>query len=136
MQVPIEDIIKSMNIRFRLDQPNFEFDRVKFLEALDTQLNVFLTVKAMGRSHLSQPYLFEDFKESINEIKKIYDALSLLRQVTHGGKLTLALWNIFFLRYVVPLRTELFPEIQKKIQEYHDSKPRKTLGNGSTITNG
>lgn len=102
----------------KMDQPNFEFDRPAFIDKMKA---IFFS-KVIDYSISRRMYTYPDFLKSVNEIKLLWDTISLVKELTHGKPLTVQLWKLFFSKVIVPYRTELFPELQEKIQKHNESK--------------
>lgn len=97
---------------FRMDQPNYEFNRVEFIKAFGEEFrnDVKTLFEATGRA---LPYLI--FKDTVKVYQKKFNDISFTKK---GKNLSQGLWKVFYKLHVVPLRTRLYPESQERILEF------------------
>lgn len=97
---------------FRMDQPNYEFNRIEFIKAFGEEFrkDVKTLFEATGRA---LPYLI--FKDTVKAYQKKFNDISFTKK---GKNLSPGLWKVFYKLHVVPVRADLYPESQKRIQEF------------------
>lgn len=105
--------------RLKMDQPNYEFDRPDFISSMSAIFKGKLVDYARKREGA---YLYPDFNKSVREIKLLWDTISQVKELTHGKPITLQLWKLFFSKTIVPVRKELFPLLQERIEKHHEEK--------------
>ena len=94
--------------KFKMDQPNFEFNREDFVKAFGEDFKSCITnPKVFG---VNPPY--DKFKLTLKTYEVKFNTISSLKS---GRPLTKGLWNAFYAIWVIPLRGELFPELNQKI---------------------
>lgn len=100
---------------FRMGQPNYEFNRVEFVKEFGKEFReeVNTLSKAFEDSGKKMPYLW--FKDLVKTYNKKFNDISFAKP---GKNLSKGLWNTFYKLHIVPLRSELFPESQKRIEDY------------------
>lgn len=96
--------------QFKLDQENYEFNREDFLK----ELNNYLLEIVHNVKSSTPNFTFEIFKQCVNQVCQKFWAISNKKV---GGCFSRDLWNAFYGIYVVPLRAQLFPQIEKEIQK-------------------
>ena len=108
---------------FRMDQPNFNFNREKFLETLGNEFRDYIKGPNFGVDPLTGKIPYFRFKEAVKNFETKFQSISQLKR----GNLSPGLWRAFFALYVVPIRAELFPEIQNKIVEIKTKRDKNNL---------
>lgn len=108
--------------RFKMDQPNYSFDRNAFVEAFGKEFRDSIHIleqRLLAEDHVI-PYT--TFKQLVNGHQEKFNKISELKL---GKPLSKGLWNAFYALHVIPLRGTLYPQLDKKIQE----RKAKTIGN-------
>ena len=107
---------------FKMDQPNYSFDRNKFIETIGQEFKD--SIQALEQRLLTEnrsiPY--PTFKELVKNYQEKFNQISELKI---GKPLSKGLWGAFYAIHVIPLRAKLYPKLDKKITE----NKVKTIGN-------
>lgn len=99
---------------FKLDQENYDFKREEFISELGKEFLDYCQTTTIGINPKTHKLYYYRFKEIVKNFETKFWAISKLKL---GEPFTQKLWNAFFATQVVPLRTQLFPDIQKMIEE-------------------
>lgn len=99
---------------FKLDQENFDFKREEFISELGKEFLEYCQTTTIGRDNKSGIIYYYRFREIVKNFESKFWAISELKV---GKPLSQKLWNAFFATQVVPLRGELYPKMQKRIEE-------------------
>lgn len=99
---------------FKLDQENYDFKREEFISELGNEFLDYCQTTTIGINPKTHKLYYYRFKEIVKNFETKFWAISKLKL---GEPFTQKLWNAFFATQVVPLRTQLFPDIQKMIEE-------------------
>jgi len=94
--------------QFRLDQENFQFNREEFLAMLNQEFLGKIGVLQLG------VITYPKFRNCVKEIETKFWAISNKKV---GQPFSDKLWSAFFAVYVIKVRAELFPDIEKSITE-------------------
>ena len=98
---------------FRMEQPNYEFNRIEFIEAFGKEFREGVE-NLFEASNKNMPYLI--FKDMVKMYRKKFNEISFMKK---GKNLSQGLWNAFYKLHVVPMRARLFPKSQERITEYN-----------------
>lgn len=98
---------------FKLDQENYDFKREEFISELGNEFLDYCQTTTIGINPKTHKLYYYRFKEIVKNFETKFWAISKLKL---GEPFTQKLWNAFFATQVVPLRTQLFPNIQKMIE--------------------
>lgn len=99
---------------FKLDQENYDFKREEFISELGKEFLDYCQTTTIGIDKKTGNIYYYRFREIVKNFETKFWAISELKI---GEPFTQKLWNAFFATQVVPLRTQLFPNIQKMIEE-------------------
>lgn len=100
--------------QFRLDQENYDFKREEFISELGKEFLDYCQNTPIGRNPTTGTVYYYRFREIVKNFEAKFWSISQLKT---GEPFTDKLWKAFFATQVVPLRTHLFPDIQKMIEE-------------------
>lgn len=106
---------------FKLDQENYDFKREEFISELGKEFLDYCQTTTIGIDKKTGNIYYYRFREIVKNFETKFWAISELKI---GEPLTQKLWNAFFATQVVPLRTQLFPDIQKMIEELPNFRAR------------
>lgn len=99
---------------FKMDQPNYSFDREAFIDTLGKEFKAYLENPEFGIDPETGKLPYHRFKEAVKNFEAKFQAISEIK----GGKpLSKGLWGAFYGIWVIPTRGKLFPELDKKIRE-------------------
>ncbi len=99
--------------KFRLDQENYEFNREHFLTDLNTYFTQILEAERKISKETKDGFNYKKFKNCVDQVEKKFWSISNKKV---GLPFTNTLWSAFFAIYIIPLRRELFPEVQQFIE--------------------
>lgn len=102
---------------FRMDQSNYEFNRVEFISRLKNDFLENIQCHPKYNPQLPGGIPYKCFKELIKDFERFYKNLSARRYQLCKKNLTVKLWNMFYAKVVVPYRTKHYPVIQKFIED-------------------
>lgn len=100
--------------RFRLDEPNFQFNRELFLTDLAEDFNELVSASQARSKDTVGGFSYPKFKHCISEIENKYWSISNKKV---GEPFTKQLWSAFFAVYIIPVRAKIFPEVEASITE-------------------
>lgn len=105
-----EEYIKT----FRMDQPNFRFNRKAFMETFGTEfLNQVYAHKPNPKTGV---LTYNAFRKITFAYRAKFQEISKLRKKAVNAPLTEKLWGVFYSTFVVKERIRLFPRVQEKIE--------------------
>lgn len=104
---------------FKMDQPNYDFDRNKFIETFGTEFKEYLESPNFGIDPETGKLPYQRFKEIVKNFELKFKAIS---DTKCGKPLSKPLWGAFYAIWVIPLRKKLFPEMDKKIRELNTKR--------------
>jgi hypothetical protein len=96
-------------------QDNYHFDKTGFLQAFGNELRTFLNRPDLGKDPHTGILPYHSFTCIIRNFQYKFEAIGKL---TGKGPFSEAFWKAFFAIYVVPIRKELYPNIQAKIETF------------------
>lgn len=102
---------------FRMDQSNYEFNRVEFISQLKKDFLENIQHHPKYNPKLPGRIPYKCFKELVKDFEIFYKFLSARRYQLCKKNLTDKLWNMFYAKVVVPYRTKHYPVIQKFIED-------------------
>lgn len=107
----IAEIAKSLVGKYKLDQPNFEFDREGLLESMNAYfIENIEELAGIRRAKDKYPYIYPDFKQSVSRARVLWDTLNITKGKTTNRNLGEPLWGCFYAKYVIPFRNTHFKE--------------------------
>lgn len=117
---------------FKLDQENYDFKREEFISELGNEFLDYCQTTTIGINPKTHKLYYYRFKEIVKNFETKFWAISKLKL---GEPFTQKLWNAFFATQVVPLRTQLFPDIQKMIEEQFAQRDNNRSKQDKKLTN-
>lgn len=98
---------------FRMEQPNYEFNRIEFVKAFGQEFreDIEAIKESFESSGKKMPYNW--FKDTVKAYKRKYHNISFTKK---GSNLSEGLWSVFYKLHVIPVRQKYFPESEKRIQ--------------------
>lgn len=99
--------------QFKLDVPNYQFNREKFMEAFGQEFRdrIEATITACKKMHVA--FTYEKFKHLVKEQQDKFWSISNKKI---GEPFTEKLFSAFFAIHVIPIRAELFPNIHAELE--------------------
>lgn len=99
--------------QFKLDVPNYQFNREKFMEAFGQEFKdrIEAMVTACKKMHVS--FTYEKFKHLVKEQQ---DKFWNISNKKIGEPFTEKLFSAFFAIHMIPIRAELFPNIHAELE--------------------
>lgn len=102
---------------FRMDQSNYEFNRVEFITKLKKDFLEKIKYHQKYNPQLPGGIPYKYFRELVKEMETFYKGLSARRYQLCKKSLTNKLWGMFYAKVVVPYRIKHYPVIQKFIED-------------------
>lgn len=111
--------------QFRLNEENFEFNREDFLTELNKYFLEILYKAISNNTELQNPYqslisyansgkfTWDMFKHAVKQVEQKFWAISNKKV---GLPFSKKLWGAFYVKYVIKVRSDLFPKIEKEIR--------------------
>ena len=99
--------------RFKMDQPNYDFDRNAFIEAIGEEFKSSINILEQ-RLDDGQVISYPTFKQLVKGVQEKFNKISELKL---GKPLSKGLWNAFYAIHVIPMRSTLYPKLDKKIND-------------------
>lgn len=99
---------------FKMDQPNYSFDRHHFIETFGNEFKEFIEDPNIGVDPETGRIPYSKFKEVVKNFEGKFNSIS---EIKPGKPLSRGLWGAFYAIWVLSMRKKLFPEIDKKIIE-------------------
>lgn len=99
--------------RFKMDQPNYDFDRNVFIEAIGEEFKSSINILEQ-RLDDGQVISYPTFKQLVKGVQEKFNKISELKL---GKPLSKGLWNAFYAIHVIPMRSTLYPKLDKKIKD-------------------
>lgn len=100
--------------QFKLDKPNYNFNREKFIEAFGQEFKDRIEAMIMACKKMQVQFTYEKF---LHAIKEQQDKFWQISKKKIGEPLSDGLFSAFFAIHVIPLRANLFPNIHEEIEE-------------------
>lgn len=107
--------------QFKLDKPNYNFNREKFMEAFGQEFKDRIEAMITACKEMQVQFTYEKF---LHAIKEQQDKFWQISKKKIGEPLSDGLFSAFFALHVIPLRANLFPNIHEEIEERR-KRPRK-----------
>ena len=99
--------------RFKMDQPNYDFDRNAFIESIGEEFKSSINILEQ-RLDDGQVISYPTFKQLVKGVQEKFNKISELKL---GKPLSKGLWNAFYAIHVIPMRSTLYPKLDKKIKD-------------------
>lgn len=106
--------------QFKLDQENFDFKREEFISELGKEFLEYCQNTTIGINPKTNTIYYYRFREIVKNFESKFWAISNLKV---GEPFSQKLWNAFFATQVVPLRSRMYPHIQKSIDKIRIKYP-------------
>lgn len=100
--------------QFKLDKPNYNFNREKFMEAFGQEFKDRIEAMITACKKMQVQFTYEKF---LHAIKEQQDKFWQISKKKIGEPLSDGLFSAFFALHVIPLRANLFPNIHEEIEE-------------------
>lgn len=99
--------------KFKMDQPNYSFDRNEFMDTFGKEFNDYLENPQFGIDPETGKLPYPRFKEIVKNFELKFNSIS---EAKPGKPLSRGLWNAFYAIHVIPVREKLFPKLDAKIK--------------------
>lgn len=100
--------------QFKLDKPNYNFNREKFMEAFGQEFKDRIEAMITACKKMQVQFTYKKF---LHAIKEQQDKFWQISKKKIGKPLSDGLFSAFFALHVIPLRVNLFPNIHEEIEE-------------------
>lgn len=100
--------------QFKLDTPNYNFNREKFMEAFSQEFKDRIEAMITACKKMQVQFTYEKF---LHAIKEQQDKFWQISKKKLGEPLSDGLFSAFFALHVIPLRANLFPNVHAEIEE-------------------
>lgn len=100
--------------QFKLDKPNYNFNREKFMEAFGQEFKDRIEAVITACKKMQVQFTYEKF---LHAIKEQQDKFWQISKKKLGEPLSDGLFSAFFALHVIPLRANLFPNVHAEIEE-------------------
>ena len=100
--------------QFKLDKPNYNFNREKFMEAFGQEFKDRIEAMITACKKMQVQFTYEKF---LHAIKEQQDKFWQISKKKIGKPLSDGLFSAFFALHVIPLRANLLPNIHEEIEE-------------------
>lgn len=100
--------------QFKLDTPNYNFNREKFMEAFGQEFKDRIEAMITACKKMQVQFTYEKF---LHAIKEQQDKFWQISKKKLGEPLSDGLFSAFFALHVIPLRANLFPDVHAEIEE-------------------
>ena len=100
--------------RFKMDQPNYDFDRNAFIEAIVEEFRSTIHTLEQRLGLINEAISYPTFKQLVKVFQEKFNKISELKL---GKPLSKGLWNAFYAIHVIPMRSTLYPKLDKKIKD-------------------
>lgn len=111
--------LKSTNYyveKYRLNVEGFEFNREEFLKELGSEFKARVEYARGSTKESQDKFIYKKFRQCVTEMQDKFNAISNKKT---GLPLTKKLWGAFYAMYIIPVRAELFPEVQLEVEQKH-----------------
>lgn len=105
--------------QFKLDKPNYNFNREKFMEAFGQEFKDRIEATITACKKMQVQFTYERF---LHAIKEQQDKFWNISNKKVGEPFSEGLFSAFFALHVIPLRASLFPNIHAKLEEKRKKK--------------
>lgn len=100
--------------QFKLDKPNYNFNREKFMEAFGQEFKDRIEAMITACKKMQVQFTYEKFLHAIKEQQAKFWQISKKKL---GEPFSEGLFSAFFALHVIPLRAILFPNIHAELEE-------------------
>lgn len=108
--------------QFKLDKPNYNFNREKFMKAFGQEFKDRIEAMITACKEMQVQFTYEKF---LHAIKEQQDKFWQISKKKIGEPLSDELFSAFFALHVIPLRANLFPNIHEEIEERRKKAQQK-----------
>lgn len=98
--------------QFKLDVPNYKFNREKFMEAFGQEFKDRVEATITACQKMRVEFTYEKFKHLVKEQQ---DKFWNISNKKIGEPFTENFFSAFFAIHVIPIRAKLFPDIHKEL---------------------
>lgn len=102
--------------QFKLDKPNYNFNREKFMEAFGQEFKDRIEAMITACKKMQVQFTYEKF---LHAVKEQQDKFWNISKKKLGEPFSDKLFSAFFALHVIPLRATLFPNIHAELEEKH-----------------
>ena len=99
--------------QFKLDTPNYNFNRKKFMEAFGQEFKDRIEAMITACKKMQVQFTYEKF---LHAIKEQQDKFWNISNKKLGEPFSEGLFSAFFALHVIPLRATLFPNIHAELE--------------------
>lgn len=100
--------------QFKLDKPNYNFNREKFMEAFSQEFKDRIEAMITACKKMQVQFTYEKF---LHAVKEQQDKFWNISKKKLGEPFSDKLFSAFFALHVIPLRATLFPNIHAELEE-------------------
>lgn len=100
--------------QFKLDMPNYNFNRKKFMEAFSQEFKDRIEAMITACKKMQVQFTYEKF---LHAIKEQQDKFWNISKKKLGEPFSDKLFSAFFALHIIPLRATLFPNIHAELEE-------------------
>lgn len=100
--------------QFKLDKPNYNFNREKFMEAFGQEFKDRIEAMITACKKMQVQFTYEKFLHAVKEQRDKFWNISKKKL---GEPFSDELFSAFFALHVIPLRAILFPNIHAELEE-------------------
>jgi hypothetical protein len=100
--------------QFKLDTPNYNFNRKKFMEAFGQEFKDRIEAMITACKKMQVQFTYEKF---LHAIKEQQDKFWNISNKKLGEPFSEGLFSAFFALHVIPLRATLFPNIHAELEK-------------------
>lgn len=100
--------------QFKLDTPNYNFNRKKFMEAFGQEFKDRIEAMITACKKMQVQFTYEKF---LHAIKEQQDKFWNISNKKLGEPFSEGLFSTFFALHVIPLRATLFPNIHAELEK-------------------
>lgn len=100
--------------QFKLDTPNYNFNRKKFMEAFGQEFKDRIEAMITACKKMQVQFTYEKF---LHAIKEQQDKFWNISKKKLGEPFSDKLFSAFFALHIIPLRATLFPNIHAELEE-------------------
>lgn len=100
--------------QFKLDKENYNFNRVKFMEAFGQEFKDRIEAVITACKKMKVQFTYEKFLHAVKEQQDKFQSISNKKA---GGPFSEKLFSAFFALHVIPLRASLFPNLHAELEE-------------------
>lgn len=116
--------------RFKINQVNYEFNRVEFIYSLKEDLLELIKRHKNYNKFTAYSVPYKDFRNLVKNLEYFYKSLSDYRYKEIGKGLTNKLWGLFYASVICEYRKKYYPKIQGFIESNKDNPNITRQGHG------